>query len=143
MALSFLKRSARGDQLLPGEDFVGYFEPGVEIEGKLKIGSGTVRINTHLRGDIVSDGTVVVAEQGEIEASIKAKVVNVAGKVKGTIQTTERLEIKEHGVVLGDVHTRVLIVDAGGFFDGQCHMPTPEAERPTVDSIDPRVPESL
>ncbi len=138
MSLSFLKRPAHGDQLMPGEDLAGYFEPGVEIEGKLTISAGTVRINTHLRGDIVSNGSVIVAEQGEIEANIKAKIVSVAGKVKGSIETTERLEIKEHGVVLGDVHTRVLIVDAGGFFDGQCHMPMPEAEKQTVDSIDPR-----
>jgi cytoskeletal protein CcmA (bactofilin family) len=29
-------------------------------------------------------------------------------------------------VVLGSIHTPCLLVDPGGFFDGQCHMPTPE-----------------
>lgn len=134
MPLNLLKRPGHGDQPLPGDDLVGYFEPGVELEGKLKVSNGTVRINTHFSGEIVAEGTVIVAEQGEIEAGITAKIVSVAGKVKGNIHAGERLEIKEHAVVLGDIFTRVLIVGAGGFFEGQCHMPVPEAEKQTLDA---------
>ncbi len=100
-------------------------EPGVEVEGKMQVSSGTVRLNTTFKGEILGQGTVVVGEQGEVEASIQANDVTIRGKVKGTVRAGERLEIQEHGVLLGDIYTPVLIVEPGGYFDGQCHMPTP------------------
>lgn len=130
MALGFGKvgrRRALAELL--DEDMVGLLEPGVEVEGKMKIACGMVRLNTHFKGEIASEGTVVVADQGEIEGEIRARHLSIAGKVKGTIHASERLEIKEHGVVLGDIYTPCLVVDPGGYFDGQCHMPTPEPEK--------------
>lgn len=116
------------------DDMVGLLEPGVELEGKLKVGSGMLRLNAHVNGSIASDGTIVIASQGEIEGEIKAKLISVGGKVKGSIHASERVEIKEAGVVLGDIHTACLIVEPGGYFDGHCHMPTPEPhEQPTSD----------
>ena len=107
------------------EEMVGLIEPGIELEGKLRFTSGMVRLNAHFKGEVQSQGSVVVAEQGEVEAEIHARHVSVAGKVKGVIHASERMEIREHGVVLGDIYTPCLVIDPGGFFDGQCHMPTP------------------
>ncbi len=68
----------------------------------------------------------MVHDQGEVEGNIQARVVNITGKVKGNVHAKERLEIKEHGSVVGDIYSSCLLVDPGGFFDGQCHMPAPE-----------------
>ncbi len=107
------------------EEMVGLIEPGIELEGKFRFTSGMIRLNAHFKGEIQSEGSVVVADQGEVEAEIHARHVSVAGKVKGAIHAIERMEIREHGVVLGDIYTPCLVIDPGGFFDGQCHMPTP------------------
>ncbi|MGH9395931.1 MAG: bactofilin family protein [Terriglobia bacterium] len=98
-------------------------EPGAEIEGKLKVSSGMVRINSHFKGEISGEGGLLIAEQGEVEAEITLKSVTVMGKVKGSVHVTDRIEIKERGVILGDIYTPVLLVEPGGYFDGQCHMP--------------------
>ena len=120
---------------LPGEDMVGYFEPSVVLEGKMNITTGMVRLNSAFKGEITSQGAVVIADQGEVEATVQAKVVSVAGKVRGNIHAAERLEIKEHGVVLGEIYTRVLVVEPGGYFEGQCHMPTvAQGNQPTDES---------
>ena len=121
---------------LPG-DWVGWLEPGVEVEGKMKVTGGLVRLNSHFKGEIVSDGALVIHDQGEVEGDIHSLVVSVTGKVKGSVHATERLEIKEHGIVLGDIYTPCLLIDPGGFFDGQCHMPAPEPA-----NQDPKVAES-
>jgi cytoskeletal protein CcmA (bactofilin family) len=63
-------------------------------------------------------------------------VLSVTGKVKGTVHAKERLEINESGSVVGDIHTSCLPVDPGGFFDGQCHMPTPEPAIPAPNEVD-------
>ncbi len=131
-------RSSKRQELtqLIDEDMVGLLEPGVEVEGKLKIASGMVRLNAHLKGSIVSDGTLIIAQRGEIEGEVQTRLISVAGKVKGSIHASERLEIKEAGVVLGDIFTPCLVVDPGGYFDGHCHMPAPEPQQQTTNEVD-------
>lgn len=129
MAFGLGKSSKRRRELanLP-DDWVGWLEPGVEVDGKMKVTGGLIRLNSLFKGEIVADGAVVVHDQGEVEGDIHSLVVSVTGKVKGSVYAKERLEIKEHGVVMGNIYTPCLLVDPGGFFDGQCHMPTPEPE---------------
>jgi len=111
---------------------VGLLEPGVEFEGKLTVSSGILRLNTHVKGQIDSTATVIVADKGQVEGEIHSRLISITGQVKGTVHATERLEIKEHGIVRGDIYTPCLVVDPGGYFEGQCHMPatepTPEAQ---------------
>ena len=137
MAFGMSKPATRRRELsdLP-DDWVGWLEPGVEVEGNMKVAGGLIRLNAHFKGDIVSDGAVVVHDQGEVEGNIQSRVVSITGKVKGTVHAKERLEIKEHGIVLGDIYTSCLLVDPGGFFDGQCHMPTPEPASQTPKAVD-------
>jgi len=70
-----------------------------------------------------------VNEPGEIEGEIHTKWISINGKVKGTVHASEVLAIMKHGVVLGDIYTPKLIIEPGGYFDGQCHMPIPEPEK--------------
>ena len=124
MPFGFGKSKRRQLADLPG-DWVGWLDPGVEVEGKMKLASGLIRVNTHFKGEIDSQGAVVVHDQGEVDGDIRTRVLSVTGKIKGNVHASERLEIKEHGVVLGSIYTPCLLVDPGGFFDGQCHMPSP------------------
>jgi cytoskeletal protein CcmA (bactofilin family) len=107
-------------------------EPGVELEGKMQVSSGMVRLNTTFKGEILGQGSVVVGEQGEVDANIQANDVTIRGKVKGAVRAAERLEIQEHGVLLGDIYTPVLIIEPGGYFDGHCHMPTPGLDKEVI-----------
>jgi cytoskeletal protein CcmA (bactofilin family) len=121
-----LGKSTRRQAAELSGDWVGWLDPGVEVEGKMKVASGLIRVNTHFKGEIDSEGAVVVHDQGEVDGDIRTRILSVTGKIKGNVHASERLEIKEHGVVLGSIYTPCLLVDPGGFFDGQCHMPTPE-----------------
>jgi cytoskeletal protein CcmA (bactofilin family) len=118
---------ARSADPLGDQELAGLLEPGIEFEGKMTVPSGMVRINTHLKGEIDCAGVVVLADQGEVEGEIRASFISIAGKVKGTIHAFEKVEIKAHGIVLGDIHTPSLLIEPGGYFDGQCHMPVPES----------------
>lgn len=118
------------------DEMVALLEPGVELEGKMKVSRGLIRLNAHFKGQISCEGTVVIPEQGEVEAEIRTKAIRIYGKVKGSVHASESLEIKEHGVVLGDIYTPCLVVDPGGYFDGQCHMPTPVPEKSTTTDVD-------
>jgi cytoskeletal protein CcmA (bactofilin family) len=106
--------------------------PGTEFEGNLKAGSGTIQLNSAFKGKASSDGTISLGEHADVEAELSARAISISGKLKGSVKAVERLEIKANGVVLGDISTPVLVVEAGGYFDGQCHMPIPESEKAPV-----------
>lgn len=105
--------------------------PGTEFEGTLRAGSGQVRLNASFRGSAISDGTISIDDNGDVEAEVTARTISISGKLKGTAKASEKLEIKARGVVLGDISTPVLVVEPGGYFDGHCHMPIPTAEKGT------------
>ncbi len=128
MPFGFKGRKRRESLATDDEELVGFQETGVEVEGKLSIISrqALYRINSHFKGEIHCEGHLVVVEQGDVEAEVHARVVSVYGKIKGTLHASERIDIKEHGIVLADIYAPCLVVDPGGYFDGQCHMPAPE-----------------
>ena len=135
MALKFRELfRARSSDHLVGQELVGLLEPGLEFEGKMTVSSGMVRLNTHFKGEIHSSGAVVLAEQGELEGEVRSRFVSVAGKIKGTVHGAEKVEIKANGVVLGDIFTASLVVEPGGYFDGQCHMPTPASPEQPLEA---------
>lgn len=117
------------------DEDVGWLDTGVEIEGKMKVNSGLIRLNTHFKGEISCQGTILVNDQAEVDAEIHTKLISISGKVKGAIHASDRVEIKEHGVVLGDIYTPSLVIDPGGFFDGQCHMPIPGPEKESATPV--------
>jgi len=131
MPFGFGKSRRRRQMVDLPDDWVGWLEPGVQVDGKIKVAAGLIRVNTHVNGEITCEGTVVVHDEGEVNGDIHTRKISVTGKIKGAVYASESLEIKEHGVVLGDIYTPCLVVDPGGFFDGQCHMPTPE---PTIQT---------
>lgn len=135
MALFDKTRRKREFSDLP-DDWVGWLEPGVELEGKLKVSTGLLRLNCHFKGELHSEGTIVIHDQGEVEGEIHAKLVSISGKTKGTIHASERLEIKDKGVVLGDIYTPCLLVDPGGFLDGKSHMPLRQPGGPATPSLE-------
>lgn len=110
---------------LANQELVGLLEPGLEFEGKITVSSGMIRVNTHVKGQIDCSGAVVLAEQGEVEGEIHTRFISIAGKVKGSVHASEKVEIRATGVVVGDIHTGSLVIEPGGFLDGQCHMPPP------------------
>ena len=136
MRLDFIRRQHRqGLRAVPNEDIVALLESGIEIEGKIKVASGMVRLNCQLKGEICSTGTIIVASQGDIEGDIEAMQVSIAGKVKGNVCASNQLEIKEHGILLGDVETPSLMVDPGAYFTGHCDMPTDAPEKSASNGV--------
>ncbi|HET7212613.1 MAG TPA: polymer-forming cytoskeletal protein [Terriglobia bacterium] len=137
MGLDLLKRQRRqGLEPLPDEEVVAFLEPGIEIEGQMTVTGGLLRLNCQFKGEIHSVGTIIVPSQGDVEADIEALQISIAGKVKGHIRATERLEIKENGILLGDVETPTLVVDPGAYFSGHCEMPTDEIEKTAPNEVD-------
>jgi cytoskeletal protein CcmA (bactofilin family) len=94
---------------------------GSEFEGKLTF-EGTVRIDGRFRGEIFSDGTLMVGEGAHIEAAIRVGTVIVYGEVVGDIIATNGVELRAPAALRGNITSPALHIDKGVFFDGSCQM---------------------
>jgi cytoskeletal protein CcmA (bactofilin family) len=106
---------------LNNEQWTGFIDQGVSMEGTLTL-TGTFRIDGHVKGNIISEQTVVLGENAKVEGQIEGNRVVIAGRFDGVIFAKGRVEIQAKGVVTGEVHSPCMVIDPGGIFDGRCHM---------------------
>ncbi len=136
MPIDFLKRKHReGLRTMPDEEMVAFLDPGIEIEGQMRVAAGMVRLDCQFKGTIYSPGTIIVSSQADIEGDIEAMQISIAGKVKGNVHASEQLEITENGILLGDVETPSLVLNPGAYFTGHCDMPTHRFEKSAPDEV--------
>jgi cytoskeletal protein CcmA (bactofilin family) len=108
-------------QPAPADRVTSVLGEGVTWKGDLS-GSGGIRIEGALEGNITLRGLLVVGETGRVTCDhLKAKVVIIAGAVRGDI-TAEKVEIRSTGRVWGDVVTAGFATEEGAFLRGQIRM---------------------
>lgn len=135
--MSFGLPRAKGEaREVSKEDLVAMLAPGIELEGIMKLAMGTTRLDCHFKGEISSEGTIIVGDRGEVIANIRAKQISIAGTVKGNVCASKCLELKEHAILLGDVETPTLVIDPSACFAGHCHMPTVVSEESTSSQVE-------
>lgn len=116
-------------------EWTGFLEKGVRLEGKLET-SGTLRIDSAMKGTLVSDGMLILGEHAQIEGEIVGNRVVILGRFTGTIRATGRVEVHPKAIVSAEVHTPCLVIEPGGVFDGDCHMPkSNDAAKPVAIPI--------
>jgi cytoskeletal protein CcmA (bactofilin family) len=101
-----------------------------KIEGRIS-GSGEIVVNGLVNGTIEATGTVRVAGQGRVEATVHGKIVSVAGTVTGDITADERIELETSARVEGNITAPRILIKDGANFRGQVNMKDPE-RRPSV-----------
>lgn len=94
---------------------------GTFCEGVLTA-SGSIRVDGDFKGEIKTDGDLVVGEDGKVEAKVSARNVYLAGCLNGNLQAEGKLEITVTGKMTGDIVVGDLIIDEGAFFNGSCNM---------------------
>ncbi|HXW54937.1 MAG TPA: polymer-forming cytoskeletal protein [Candidatus Cybelea sp.] len=104
-------------------EWSGFLEQGARIEGKLEL-PGTFRIDSRVKGSIVSEHVLIVGERGSIEGDISGNLITIGGRMEGTIQARNRVEIQTRAIVTGEIQTPCLIIEPGAMFEGRCHIVT-------------------
>jgi cytoskeletal protein CcmA (bactofilin family) len=115
------------------------------FEGKLTA-EGTIRMDSHFKGEIHGHGTLIVGEQGLIEADVHAKYIIISGEVRGNVAADERLELRAPAKVFGHIEAPSVMIDKGVIFEGTCrmnHEKDSEKKSLTVVSSDKSKVESL
>lgn len=94
---------------------------GTAWNGNLE-SAGSLHIHGRVDGALTARLDIFVAEEAEIDATVTAANVTVAGVVRGSIFCTERFEVLPRGRVSGDVHAPNIVVHEGALMAGEIFM---------------------
>ncbi|HYL14812.1 MAG TPA: polymer-forming cytoskeletal protein [Terriglobales bacterium] len=90
----------------------------VSIKGELS-GSEDLYIDGQVEGTIELRGNrLTVGPNGRIKANVNARSAIIQGKLEGNIHATERVDLKQSAVVLGDIATQRISIEDGAYFKG-------------------------
>ncbi|MCC6641804.1 MAG: polymer-forming cytoskeletal protein [Deltaproteobacteria bacterium] len=95
-------------------------EAGTRFEGLVSF-RGTVRVEGVVVGEVIAEGTLVVAERGELRGRVETDEVLVEGCCEGDIAARDRIELRPSARVRGRLEAPRLQVVDGSVFDGQWH----------------------
>jgi len=116
-------------------EWTGFLERGVKVEGKIET-AGTFRIDSAMKGTLVSEDSLILGENANVEGEIIGNRVVIAGRFDGSIRAKGRVEIQPSAVVTGEIHSPCVVIEPGAIFDGHCHMPAPaEPAKPVTIPI--------
>lgn len=102
----------------------GLLDKGCSFEGKLTF-DGTVQINGDFRGEIYSDGTLVIGTEARVKSTVFVDTLIVYGKFEGKIEAKSRVEMHVPAVITADLKTKNLSIENGVIFQGTCQMDRP------------------
>lgn len=116
-----------GNSSTPDQAATSVLDHGCEFEGRLTF-VGTLVLNGKFHGEVISSDTLIVGEDGDLEAEIRVGVVIVSGKIRGHVTARDRVELRSSASMYGDIVTPTLVLEEGVVFDGHCKMKGGELE---------------
>lgn len=106
----------------------------VVIKGELS-GSEDLTVDGQVEGKIeLRQNVLTVGPNGKIRAEIFAKAVVVLGEVVGNITATDKVDIREHGSVEGDLVAPRVGIAEGALFRGSIDMQRGQSAAPRAAS---------
>ena len=91
----------------------GFVGNGTALTGEA-IFKGMLRVDGHLSGQVKSEGgTLIVGNNGQVDADIEVAVATIHGTVNGDITASQRLELGRAAKVNGNIQTPSLVIEQG------------------------------
>ena len=84
---------------------------------------GLLHVDGRLKGNIrSSNGTLVMTEQGKVEADVAVRVALIDGHLEGNIMASEHIVLDSNARVAGNIHTPSLSIRDGAVFEGHSFL---------------------
>jgi len=108
---------------------------GCVFEGNLNLTTAT-RIDGKVKGNIKSEGMLIIGESGSVEGDIDCSEILIFGNVRGNVDAN-KIELKRGASLSGDIRVDVLVIEEGAVYNGHCSMGrTKIPESPPVEVTD-------
>lgn len=104
-----------------GATLNGFLDRGSHFQGDLTF-EETFRIDGRFEGKIRSGSELILGDSADVNAEIEVGRLSVNGKLQGSVQATERVELLAKSRVFATLSTPILKVEEGAFLQGSCQM---------------------
>jgi len=116
----------------PIKSLPAYISPGMKVEGTITAAED-LYIDGEVKGTLsVPRHRLTVGEMAYINAETVAREVVVYGAVQGGLCAYDRIEIKKHASIAGDVATAQIVIEEGANFKGVISADGPERRNETT-----------
>ncbi|MBT8763290.1 polymer-forming cytoskeletal protein [Desulfohalobiaceae bacterium Ax17] len=109
------------------DEINAFLGTGTFYEGKLAF-EGTVRVDGEFRGEIESEGTLVVGKEALVKGNIKVGQIIVSGRVDGDVLAKSKMVMYKEAKFFGTLTTPSLMVEEGAIIQGQVNMAKEDKE---------------
>ena len=91
----------------------------VVIKGELS-GSEDLYVDGQVEGSIsLKNFSLTVGPNGQVKASVEAKVLVVQGKLEGNVVISDRVELRKSAIITGDITTQRISIEEGAYLRGK------------------------
>ena len=113
--------------------------PSMSIKGEIRAREELL-VDGEVEGLLESQSLLTVGPNGKVRGNIKARQVAIFGSVRGNVEVTEKIAIREQGSLIGDIKGAGISIDDGSYFKGSIDIvrPEPKVTTKAVQS-EPRV----
>ena len=106
--------TARAETTIIGKSIV--------IKGELSC-TEALYVDGQVEGVIDPKGNrLTVGPNGRVKANVNASYVVVQGKLEGNVQASDRVDLKQSAIVVGDVVTQRISIDEGASIKGSVNI---------------------
>ncbi|HQU29930.1 hypothetical protein BIY37_01675 [Candidatus Brocadia sapporoensis] len=119
--VSEIKREIRKESKM-AEEKAATLTQDVEIKGTIKF-SNAMKIDGKFEGEMLTEeGELFIGKTGSVKANVKVKNAVIEGRMDGNVTATEKVELKEKAHLVGDLKARILVIEEGVVFVGNCNV---------------------
>ncbi|MDX9703391.1 MAG: polymer-forming cytoskeletal protein [Candidatus Auribacterota bacterium] len=97
--------------------------PDVKFVGEIEF-SKSLTIYGYVKGSIKTDGTLLLEEGSDINASINANTLTIRGNFQGNITAKKNIKLLSNAVISGTIKSRSIQVEDGVTFIGEAEIST-------------------
>jgi cytoskeletal protein CcmA (bactofilin family) len=87
------------------------------IKGEIRLREELL-VDGDVEGRLESESLLTVGPNGKVRANIKAREVVIFGSVRGDVEVTGKIAIREQGSLIGNIKTAGISIDDGAYFKG-------------------------
>lgn len=92
---------------------------GSSFKNEVKV-RGNLRIQGDVDGNVDASGNVFIGEKARIRGDVNADSAEIFGIVIGDINAPKYVKISSSAVVIGDIYTKRVQIEANAVFQGHC-----------------------
>lgn len=94
---------------------------GSKIIGTV-VADSDFRIDGMIEGDVQCKGRVVLGDHGIVKGDLSCQNADIMGTINGSLHVDGTLSLRATGSIIGDVKTKVLVIEPKAQFNGSCSM---------------------